>query len=200
MKIRNAISSLLVTAAAALGGTLGGEIRDQATGQALAGAKVFIDEVKTRNPSPVKDSAVTGADGRFLFTGLPAITEMGFGFVLRVKLSGYTFVLPNLIQLAASEDKRLDVAARKQVELAVRVGDAAAPEGPPLMANATLEFNDGKSPIFALADSAGYILFRGLTAGQQGMTLAAPGYQTRYLASSVSGTVFAETLQVKMEK
>jgi hypothetical protein len=189
-------------------GVLSGTVKDRHTGAPLTGAWVFLNEKSTNKP-PTFDSALTGADGGYRFTGLQPIAESAFGYIVRVKKSRYGISVSSLIQLQSGEEKIHDVELEKIVSLTVTVSDSAGAGAPLTGAHVGLKldykaradlFEPGYNVLTGETDSSGRVRFEGAWPGGMDLTVAFKGYRTRYLRDSLEGRVFEESLTVSLVK
>jgi hypothetical protein len=109
--------------------TFSGVVKDSMSGQPLSGVQVRFESGKIPAAMPLYDSTVTtGADGRFLFTGMAPVTDLGFGYVLICKKDGFRIkVSTTPINLAPDGTKDTVVTLVKKYTVRVSVaGDGAA--------------------------------------------------------------------------
>lgn len=195
--------AISATAVAAAPGVLSGIVQDMHTGEPLAGARVHLSE-KSTSKQPTFDSVVTGPDGAYRFEGLQPITEIAFGYHLRVLRENYAVRVSGLTQLQSGEEKKTDIQLEKIQGLVVKVVDSSA-GGPLVGARLALRlilpsypglFSSGFNVFTALSDSLGMAVFEGLPPGALEITAARDGYRTGYLRDSLEGIAFRESVTV----
>ncbi|MDB5048584.1 MAG: hypothetical protein JWO30_1655 [Fibrobacteres bacterium] len=182
--------------------TVTGVVTDLQTGNPIPGARVSFEEVKARG-YPYLDSARTDSLGRYRFSGIAPVTDLGFGYYLHVEAPRYYSASTQLFNLASKETRHSDFRLEKVLNLSVLVLESGGGGSGLPLPNTRVTLAPAKAgyPILiGRTDNAGRLDFPNLFPGVTAITIASQGYRTVYQRTNLRALVWDESLQVVLEK
>lgn len=180
-------------------GSVSGIVTDLFTGKPVAGAMVTLEEAKTQSRNRHIDSVLSDAQGAYRFDGVPAVTELGFGYVLLARFPRYNLGVTDLFNVQPKEALTKNVGMAKIMNLAVSVKEKGSDRPLPKAQVSLQSSGNGSSLFYDKTDTAGSLVFKSVALGEARITVALNGYRTAFVRKIVSGFAWDESVSVALE-